>query len=207
MFAFPVRIYIEVLKTNFSRLHKCGRGFMKLQHTDTINAPLEVVYNLVKNDLPKVVQYLPNIREVKVIERSQRDGKDYIINQWLAEANIPSLAKKFIDEKLFSWKDCAYWDDSQHKVDYEIEPFFAKGIYEAKGTNLFRPFDGKMQLTLSCEVQIYPEKIPGIPKFIAKQLNPILEQMIESMLAPNLTSLGRGLKEYLRVENSQQNFL
>jgi hypothetical protein len=173
---------------------------MRIEHTDTINANLDKVYNLVKNDMPKIVQYLPNIREIKVLERKQSDGRDFIVNQWFAEANIPSLAKKFINENLFSWKDSAYWDDSQHQVDYDIEPFFAKGIYEAKGTNTFRAADDKMRLTLSCEVNIYPERIPGIPKFIAKQLHPMLEQMIEKMLAPNLTSLGKGLKEYLKAE-------
>ena len=174
---------------------------MKIEHTDTINAPLEKVYKLVKEDLPKIVQYLPNIREIKVLETSKVDGRDFVINQWFAEANIPSFAKKFVHENLFSWKDSAYWDDSQHRVDYEIEPFFAKGIYEAKGTNYFRAADDKMRLTLTCEVHIYPEKIPGIPKFVAKQMHPMLEQMIEKMLVPNLTSLGKGLKEYLRVED------
>lgn len=175
---------------------------MKIEHTDIINAPLDKVYHLVKNDLPKIVEYLPNIREIKVLEQSEKDGKDFIINQWFAEANIPSLAKKFINENLFSWKDSAYWNNSEHRVDYEIEPFFAKGIYEAKGTNTFRDANGKTSLTLMCDVHIYPEKIPGIPKFIAKQVHPVLEQMIEKMLAPNLTSLGKGLKEYLKSGNS-----
>lgn len=171
---------------------------MKLEHTDIIKAPLEKVYQLVKNDLPKIVEYLPNIKEIRVIERQEKEGRDYVVNQWFAEANIPSLAKKFISEELFSWKDAAYWDDQKHRVDYEIEPFFAKGIYEAKGTNLFKDDAGKTQLTLKCEVHIFPDRIPGVPKFIARQIHPILEQTIQKMLEPNLTSLGRGLKEYFR---------
>jgi hypothetical protein len=176
---------------------------MKLEHTDTINAPLDKVYSLVKNELPKVVPYLPNIRDIKVLERKPSDGRDFILNQWFAEANIPSLAKRFVNEDLFSWKDSAYWDDAQHRVDYEIEPFFAKGIYEAKGVNIFREAKDKTRLTLMCEVHIYPDRIPGIPKFIAKQIHPILEQMIEKMLIPNLTSLGKGLREYLQAEENK----
>lgn len=176
---------------------------MKIEHTDIINAPLDKVYKLVKDDLPKIVQYLPNIRDIKVLERSQVGGKDFIINQWFAEANIPALAKKFVSEEMFSWKDSAYWNDAEHRVDYEIEPFFAKGIYEAKGSNIFQAADDKMKLTLKCEVHIYPERVPGIPKFIAKQIHPVLEQMLEKMLAPNLTSLGKGLKEYLKAEEVQ----
>ncbi len=176
---------------------------MKLEHTDTINAPLSKVYTLVKDDLVKIIQYLPNIQDIKVLERSQSGGKDLIINQWFAEAKIPSLAKKFINPDLFSWKDTAYWNDAEHCVDYEIEPFFAKGIYEAKGSNIFKASEDKTRLTLKCEVHIYPDRIPGVPKFIAKQLHPLLEQMIENMLAPNLTSLGKGLQEYFRVEDSR----
>ncbi len=176
---------------------------MKLEHTDIINAPLEKVYTLVKDHLPKIVQYLPSIKEIKVIQREKKtDGRDYIVNQWIGEPNIPGLAKKFINENLFSWKDIAYWNDELRQVEYEIEPYFAQGIYEARGTNSFRAEADKVRLTLMCEVHIYPEKIPGIPKFIAKQIHPLLEQMIEKMLAPNLTSLGKGLKDYLRAENT-----
>ncbi len=188
----------------FDLIYEKDLPTMKLEHTDLIHAPLDKVYSLVKDEMPKIAQFLPSIREIKVLEREKKaDGRDYIVNQWFAEPNIPTLAKKFINENLFSWKDVAYWNDTLRQVDYEIEPFFAGDIYKARGTNIFCPVDGKVRLTLICEVNIYPEKIPGIPKFIAKQIHPMLEQMIEKMLAPNLTSLGKGLKEYLRAEASR----
>ncbi len=177
---------------------------MILKHSDIINAPLDRVYDIVKNDLAKVAQYLPSVQEIKVLEYTQQEnGKVYIVNQWVGKANIPDLAKRFVNESLLSWKDLAHWDDKLYRVDYEIESFFAKDIYEAKGTNDFKAHDqDKTKLTLNCEVHIHPENIPGIPRFIAKQLHPMLEKMIEKMLAPNLTSLGNGLKEFLRAEKT-----
>lgn len=176
---------------------------MQVEYTDTINAPLEEVYKLVKYDLQKIVKYLPNIEEIQVLEQKKVKNKDFILNQWTAEAKVPSLAKKFINKELFSWKDCAYWDDSKFQVKYEIEPFFAKGIYEAKGCNSFKADGDKTELTLRCDVEIYPDKIPGIPKFIAKKIHPIIETMIENMLAPNVTSLSKGIKDYLKDKDKK----
>jgi hypothetical protein len=175
---------------------------MKLEHTDIIDAPLETVYSLVKDELPKVAEYLPSIREIRVLQKEkQNGGKDYIVNHWFGEASIPALAKKFISDELFSWKDMAYWDDKAHQVEYTLESFIGKEIYEAKGVNYFAASGkDKTKLTLTCEVNIYPEKIPGVPRLLAGTLRPVLEQMIEKMLAPNLTSLGVGLKEYLKAE-------
>lgn len=174
---------------------------MKLEHTDIINAPMEKVYAIVKNELPKIAEYLPNIREIKVLSSEEKNGKFHVVNQWFAEANVPSLVKKFIREELFSWKDMAEWDNEKHQVDYKLESFFAKDIYEAKGTNYFKAKNNKTELTLTCEINIYPEKIPGVPRLLAGKIRPIVEQMIEKMLAPNLTSLGEGIRNYLKAQN------
>ncbi|MBI2603719.1 MAG: SRPBCC family protein [Deltaproteobacteria bacterium] len=174
---------------------------MKLEHTDIIDAPLETVYSIVRDELSKVAEYLPNIREIKVLSSQEKSGKLHVVNQWFAEANVPSLVKKFIREELFSWKDTAEWDNKNHKVNYQLESFFAKDIYEAKGTNYFKAKDDKTVLTLTCEINIYPEKIPGIPRLLAGKIRPVVEQMIEKMLAPNLTSLGEGIRNYLKAQS------
>ena len=173
---------------------------MRLEHSDIIAAPRDRVYEIVKNELAQVAAYLPNVREIKVIERSALDAKrTLIINKWFARANMPALVQKFMSEDLFSWKDTATWDDDKFEVEYFLESTVGKDIYDARGRNYFKAIgDDKTELTLTCEVIIYPDKIPGVPKLIAKKVQPVIEQVIEKIIESNLTTLGAGIKEYLK---------
>jgi hypothetical protein len=183
------------------RYRFCEKGQnMQLQHTDVIDAPLEQVYAIVKDKLPEVVPFLPNIKQIKVLEYKKKDdGKTYVTNQWYAEASVPALVQKFLSEDLFSWKDIAVWDDSKYEVEYSLESLVGKDIYTATGRNVFKACgEGKTELTLTCQIEIYPERIPGVPKLIARKVQPVVEQLIEKMLGPNLTSLGDGIRSYLK---------
>lgn len=174
---------------------------MKIDHTDIINAPLERVYDIVKNELPQVALHLPNIKNIEVISSKKMSANHQITNRWTAEAKVPSLIKRFLKEDLFSWKDTALWNDKKNEVKYELESFVSKDIFDARGHNFFKSKGNKTELRLTCEVNIYPEKIPGVPRLIASKVQPAIEKLIKSMLEPNMTSLGEGIKTYLVQKN------
>ena len=70
-------------------------------------------------------------------------------------------------------------------------------LFDVKGINSFSSIsEDKTELKISCEVLIYPEKVPGIPRLLAKKVTPMIEKMIKKLLAPNLTSLGKGINQY-----------
>jgi hypothetical protein len=170
---------------------------MKLESTEVINKPLEDVYTLVRDELEKLVPYLPNVNKIEVVDKSQTDNKVHIVNNWYAMADMPKLLSKFLKPEIFSWKDIADWNNETHSVDYSLESFLANDLFDAKGTNTFTALgDDKTELKISCEVSIYPEKIPGVPRLIAGKVKPMVESLIEKILAPNLTSLGTGLNKY-----------
>ncbi len=173
---------------------------MRIEHSDIIEASADRVYSIVKDDLVKVSTYLPNVREIQVLEYKKLDkNKTRIINKWFARANMPALIQKFMSDELFSWKDTATWDDSKLEVEYELESSVGKDIYEARGRNYFKAISThKSELVLTCEVIIYPEKIPGVPRLLAKKVQPIIEQVLEKIIESNLTTLGKGIKEYLK---------
>lgn len=173
---------------------------MRIEHSDIIAAPLDKVFKIVRDELVRVSAYLPNVKEIKVLEyKTLKPGKTLIINKWYGRASMPALVQKFMSEELFSWKDTATWDDEKYEVDYFLESTVGKDIYDARGRNYFKAISpDKTEMTLTCEVIIYPEKIPGVPKLIAKKVQPVIEQMIEKIIESNLTTLGIGIKEYLK---------
>ncbi len=171
---------------------------MKLEHTDIIDAPTKEIYCLVRDQLPEIAQYLPSVREIKTVERQKlTDNTHKVINHWFAKAELPSLVSKFISEDFLSWKDIATWSDDKMCVHYKLESFVANDLFTATGANFFKDVNGKTELTITCDVTIHPDKIPGVPRIMVRTVLPTIEKVLEKMLGPNLTSLGKGLRSYL----------
>ncbi|RLA64920.1 MAG: hypothetical protein DRQ88_09855 [Epsilonproteobacteria bacterium] len=173
---------------------------MHLKSRETINRPLDEVYKLVRDDLEKLVPYLPNVEKIEVKnKKKEKDNSLKITNYWYAKAEIPLLVKKFIKPEFLSWKDKAVWKDGTYTVEYELESFFANDLFEAKGVNSFTAKgENKTEFILNCEVKIYPEKVPGVPRFLAKKISPVINALVEKILGPNLTAMGKGINQYFK---------
>jgi hypothetical protein len=172
---------------------------MYVETKDIIQAPLQDVFSLVRDQLPSVVPYLPNIKKIEVIERREDSVKDQVLitNHWFANIDIPPVAKSFIKEELFSWKDEAIWHNKDFFVEYTLISFWAKDLYTAKGKNIFTPLaQGFTELKVTCEVTIHANKVPGVPAFLVNKILPTLSPMIENVLRPNLSGLGKGLNSF-----------
>lgn len=172
---------------------------MKIESKTTINYPLDEVYRLVRDDLQKLVPYLPNVDKIDVIESNAADGKVEVLNHWYGRVEIPSMLKKVIKPEIMSWKDKAVWNDSEHNVVYEMESFIGNDLYDANGLNTFTAIDENTTVfTVSCDLIIYPEKVPGIPRLLAGKIKPMVEALISKILGPNLSSLGDGINQYYK---------
>ncbi|HTL12265.1 MAG TPA: SRPBCC family protein [Bdellovibrionota bacterium] len=172
---------------------------MHLESKDVVERAPDVVFALVRDDLPKLVPYMPNVDRIEVLSREEKGGKVHIVNQWFAKADIPSALKKVVKPEYFSWKDTAAWDPDKKCVKYKIEALAAKGLFSVEGTNSFLPLDGgKTELKISCEVEIRPEAIPGVPSFLARGIKGPLEALIKKIMEPNLTSLAHQINEYFK---------
>lgn len=171
---------------------------MELESKTLVKAPLQKVYDLVKDQLPDIVPYLPNVDKIEVMEKSIEDSRTHLVNKWYAKADVPGIVKSFIKPDFFCWKDVANWDDDKHNVVYELESYLANDLFDAKGINSFKAVgENETEFTVTCKVTIYPEKLPGVPRLLAKKVAPAIETLIEKLLAPNLSSLGDGLNKYL----------
>lgn len=170
---------------------------MKIESKEVINRSVEEVYNLVRNDLSKIVPYLPNVDKIETKETQDTDNGIHVVNHWYAKVDLPSLLKKFLKPEILSWKDIATWNDEAMSVDYKMESFLANDLFDANGTNKFVDLgEGKTELQLSFSLTIYPEKVPGVPRLLAGKAKPMIEGLVEKMIAPNLTSLGKGINEF-----------
>ena len=112
---------------------------------------------------------------------------------------MPRAVKKFVKPEVFSWKDTAIWDNELTEVKYTLESFLANDLFDAHGHNIFKSVgENETELTVNCSVKIYPEKVPGVPRLLARTISPIIENLVEKLLGPNLSSLGTGINDYLK---------
>ena len=176
---------------------------MQIERTEVIDRPVKDVYELVRDNLDKLVPYLPNVEKIDVKKHAPSgDNNIEVINHWYGKVDIPGMLKKFLSPEIFSWKDVALWKNNENLVEYKLQSFLANDLFDANGKNYFIDTgDGKTELKVTCTVKIYPEKVPGIPRLLAKKVTPMIETLLEKLLGPNLTSLGTGLKQYFK-ENS-----
>lgn len=172
---------------------------MDLESRKIIERPLEEVYTLVRDNLEKLVPYMPNVEKINTVSKKENGDEVEITNHWYAKADVPSLLKKFLNPDLLSWKDYAVWKNNEHLVEYKLESFLGNDLFDAKGINYFKEAgDTKTELVVTCRVEIYANKVPGVPKLIAKKATPMVEALIEKILGPNLTALGDGLNKYFK---------
>ncbi|MBF0313846.1 MAG: SRPBCC family protein [Oligoflexia bacterium] len=172
---------------------------MYLESKEIIDRPCDEVYELVRDHLVKVAPYLPNIDKVEqVTHQHSADCKNTVIlNHWTAKVVVPEVAMKFIKKELFSWKDNAVWDNEKRVVNYQLESFWSKDIFVAKGANYFTATaDKKTELRITCEVTLNPDKVPGVPGFLVKKVLPMIEDMVKAVLEPNLMGLAKGIRSY-----------
>lgn len=175
---------------------------MLIKQTELIQVNQKKAYSLVKNDLESIATYLPSVDRIEFVGKEKNaSGSDILTNHWFAKVSLPFFLRSFLSKDLLSWKDTASWSDDEFCVNYELESFYGNDLFEAKGRNRFLAESPETTfLELECDVTINAEKIPGIPLSIARKVVPAVEKIIEKMLKPNLSSLGKALNSYIAHE-------
>jgi len=178
---------------------------MYMEKTEIIHQPADDVYVLVRDEMQKLVPFIPNVDKIETVSRERvSDTQTKVINHWYAKADVPSALKSVVKPELFQWKDYALWNDEEHCVEFKIESFYANNLYDLSGKNCFKPVgDDKTELKVSFNLEIHPENLPGVPKFVAKRVKGAIEQLVKRLLTPNLNSLAKGLTDYFDSINKQ----
>lgn len=176
---------------------------MYTETTGIVYQRLEIVYPMARDRLIELIPYMPNVREIEVIQYERlSESRVEIINHWHSEVMISSVLKSFIGPDFFSWKDYALWKDDEKCVDYRLESFVANDLFELTGTNYYVALDNDTtKIKITFNLTIYPERLPGIPGFLSKKLQPAIEDLIRRILTPNLNAFAQGLDEYFRNNN------
>ena len=99
---------------------------------------------------------------------------------------------------MTTWLDHALWNDANQTVTWRFETNHFETLYECSGINYFEEAaDNQSVIRLTGDLRVYPERVPGVPRLLAKRLAPKVEEFLIGMVTPNLAQMPRAIQSFL----------
>ncbi len=175
---------------------------MQLAADCTLPFPLPVVFQAYRDDLVKLVDFLPNIRGIDVKSREEGPGTVCFVNEWRGGGDIPSAARVVLSESMLSWTDHATWNEKEHTCEWRIETHSFTEAVSCSGKNRFVEVPGGTRLEIRGNIEIDASKIKGVPRLLRAKVGQTVEDFLAKKITPNLLGVSDGLMRYL--EQSQK---
>lgn len=159
------------------------------------------VFAVYRDKLPVLVPYLPNVRGITVVSRSDEAGVTKLLNRWKGGGDIPAAVRKFLSEELLEWDDHATWDQASFTTKWRtVVPAFKEAL-DAAGTNFYEEVGPALtRYRIEGELKVDASKVKGVPRFLAGTVGPIIETFLVGAIKPNLVSVAKGVEQYLRTQ-------
>lgn len=176
---------------------------MRIEADSILPFSRDVVFRAYRDDLPKVVEFLPNVRSIEVKSREENGAITKLFNVWHGGGGIPAAARSLLDEKALSWDDHAVWDQAQHRCDWTIHTHAFTDAVSSKGqTLLIELAPERTRIELRGDFSIDLKKVRGIPSFLAGSVGKAVEGFLSKQITANLTSTTDALSRYLAKKTS-----
>ena len=170
---------------------------MKIHSVSDIRHDRDKVFLTYRDQLPEVARYMPDIREILELSREQRGAQVQVHNEWVAQREIPRAMRMLFKPEHVRWDDYARWDGDEYVCHWEIKPRVLREKVRCAGVNRFTDLGGSTRLCLEGELLIELDRIPGLPRIMARKLGPQVERFIVSLITPNLERVNGSLERYL----------
>jgi hypothetical protein len=172
---------------------------MELRADAHIPFPRDVVFAAYRDDIDKVLAYLPNVRGIEVQSRKDAGPVAELVNVWHGGGEIPAAARAILSESMLSWTDHATWDSDKLRCDWRIETHALTEAVLCRGFNLFlEEGPGKTLMEIRGTMEIDAKKIRGVPGFLAGKVGRTVEEFLGGKIQPNLVETAKGLTAYLQ---------
>lgn len=175
---------------------------MEFDSESLVSHPASAVLETMVDRMEDIVPFLDTVEAIEEISREDLgDGRIRIIRRWQgSESSAPPALKAFVTPEMLAWIDTAIWVPAEHYVDWTIATSMSE-LYACGGRNSFGPApadpEGSTLMRVKGSLTVYPDKVPGVPGFLARRLAPQVEKFVVNLLKPNLMDVAKGLQGYL----------
>lgn len=158
----------------------------------------DVAFVAYRDDIVKLLPYLPNVRSIEVRSRKEEGDRAFIVNEWRGGGEIPGAIRAVLGESALAWTDEATWDASTFECAWRTQTAAFGDALRCAGTNAFAA-DGpdRSRLVVRGTIDVDAKKIRGIPGFLAGKAGRAIEEFLVSRIQSNLVETAKGLTRYL----------
>lgn len=171
---------------------------MELRADARIPFSRNLVFATYRDDMDKLLPFLPNVRAIEVKSRKESGAIVEIVNQWRGGGEIPAAIRVVLSESTLAWIDYASWDADALACDWRTETLALGQAMQSSGRNVFLDDgSGKTLLEVRGSLAIDAKKIPGVPSFFAGSVGRLAEAFLVEKIQANLLETSRAMSKYL----------
>ena len=176
---------------------------MKFREEVVVEQSASFVLHFMMNRLEELVPLLPNVtRADKESHCELPDGRIRTVRRWEAAPGVlPAALRPFARKEWMRWIDTSDWCFRTHREDWTLSMERMENLYDCSGSNTFKPHphfpETKTLAVIEGELEVYPERVRGMPNFLARRLAPQVERYVISLIVENLVGMTRELGPFL----------
>ncbi len=172
---------------------------MELSAEATIRQPRDAVFRVYRDELIRLLPFLPNVRDIQVKSRKEEGEKVELVNVWHGGGDIPAAVRAVLSESMLSWTDYAEWSEADHSCTWRSESHSFKDAVDSRGKNFFlETGPGQSTIRIGGRIDVDAAKITGVPRLLAGRIGPVVERFLVKQVQDNLQEVARGVDRYLR---------
>jgi hypothetical protein len=176
---------------------------MEIKADVTLPFPRETVFTAYRDRLAELTDYLPNIRNIRVLKREDLLDEVRLVNEWTGGGDIPKAALAVLKESMLRWTDHATWKTSSHTVEWRTEVGSFPGLVQSSGFNRFVEVTQGTRLEIRGNLVCDASKLPGVPRMLAGSINGVIERFLVGQVQVNLVEVGKGVGRLLERDASK----
>ncbi len=173
-----------------------------MQFTHEVEVPFERerVFRAYRDELPKFTEYLPNVRRIEVLSRSEEPDAIQIVNVWYGGGEVSAAARAVLSEAMLSWKDFASWKQADWACEWHIETrSFTQAVTCAGLTQFLEAEEGTL-IKIEGKIGIDAGQITGVPKLLQHRVSVAIEEYLTKKIIPNVVEANQGLVRFLQKQ-------
>ena len=172
---------------------------MKIGGRYDIGHPAQRVFETLRDKQAELVAFLPNVESVQQLERAEDPPVVRLHTKWQGNSDeVAAAIRPFINREMMSWFDEASWNGETLVCEWRLRGAKASELFSCTGTTrIVEGQDGGCVFDMTGDMTVHPDKIPGVPKFVAKRIREPIEKFVGNLLAPNLGKMAQAVQQYL----------
>ena len=164
--------------------------------------PIDAVFLAMRDELPEMVQYMPNIQSLEILNRETKDGGEiFILNKWNSATEIPKVVRSFIPQDKTFWLDRAVWSTDRKSADWELEMGFMPERIQCSGCTSFH-FVGPNMTEMRVKGSLELDLKGLVPRLLLRKTTSAVERFVKVLVQPNFEKTSDALISYLQTQDS-----